>query len=322
MTGSELDVTEGHPGVLYLLSGATDLFIETGRRELLASCVAQWQDMVGRKAYITGGVGSRHKDEAFGEAFELPPDRAYCETCAAVASFMWNWRMTLATGEARYAELAERTLYNGLLDGWGLDGKSLFYVNALQSRSGAEHQPWYRVACCPPNLMRLMASLEHYVASRNSAGVQVHQLVPAVISAPWAGGAFRARLETGYPWEGWLLVQVQGAPPQELDLALRVPSWAGSFSLEVNGTDQHAGPGPDGYVHTRRSWRAGDEVTVSFRLVPRTSRPDPRIDAIRGCVALERGPFVYCFDQLPSLARLACRRPGWRHWPAWSPAPP
>lgn len=291
------DKVRGHAvRALYLLCGATDLFIETGRRELLEACVSQWHDMVGTKMYITGGVGSRHKDESFGEAFELPPDRAYCETCAAVASFMWNWRMTLATGEARYAELAERVLYNGILDGWGLDGKSFFYVNALQSRAGAERQGWYRVACCPPNLMRLMASLQHYVASRSCAGIQIHQFMPATISMQLPGGAFRAHLETAYPWDGWIELRVEEAPSGELDLALRVPSFAGDFSVELNGASEEAGTGRDGYAHLRRSWRAGDEIAATFSLHPRVVWPDPRIDAVRGCVALERGPFVYCFE--------------------------
>jgi DUF1680 family protein len=291
------DKVRGHAvRALYLLSGAADLFVETGRRELLEACQAQWDDMVSSKAYLTGGVGSRHKDEAFGEPYELPPDRAYCETCAAVASIMWNWRMTLATGQACYAEMTERTLYNGFLAGWGLDAKSFFYVNPLQSRTAASRQRWYRCACCPPNVMRLVASLEHYVASHNAEGLQLHQFAPATISFALAGGRFRADLDSGFPWEGWLQLRVEEAPETPMEIAVRVPSWASEMAAEVNGSPEQVGPGPDGYLHLRRRWRAGDDLSLSFPLRPRLVRPDPRIDSVRGCVAVERGPLVYCFE--------------------------
>ena len=138
--------------------------------------------MVSGKTYLTGGIGSRHDGESFGDPYELPPDRAYCETCAAVASIMWNWRLLLLTGEARYADLLERTLYNGFLSGLGLDGTSFFYVNPLQSREPATRRAWYNCACCPPNVMRLLATLKHYTTTRTDAGVQIHQYMPGRIS--------------------------------------------------------------------------------------------------------------------------------------------
>ena len=283
---------------LYLMSGAADAYMETGRKELLDSCLAQWADMVSAKTYLTGGVGSRHKDEAFGEPYELPPDRAYCETCAAIASIMWNWRMCLITGEARFAELMERTLYNGFLSGWGLDGRSFFYVNPLQSRGGVSRQPWYYCACCPPNVMRLVASLEHYVATHTADGFQLHQFTPALIRQRLAGGVLRAKEETSYPRDGWLLLRVEEAPPGATDIAIRAPSWARDPAVELNGVAQAVEPGPDGYLHVRRRWEKGDELTVSFPIRPRVVWPNPRIDAVRGCAAIERGPLVYCFESV------------------------
>ncbi|MGH9107747.1 MAG: glycoside hydrolase family 127 protein [Acidimicrobiales bacterium] len=294
---AKAETIRGHAvRALYLLSGVADLYMETGRPELLRSCADQWEDMVTAKTYLTGGVGSRHEDEAFGEAYELPPDRAYCETCAAIASIMWNWRMCLITGEARFAELVERTLYNGFLAGWGLDGQSFFYVNPLQSRGSVERKPWYRCACCPPNVMRLMASLEHLVATGAPDGVQLHQFVPATIAVQMAGGPFRAKLDTPYPYEGWLTLQVDQAPAEATAVAIRAPSWAPELTVEVNGAAHSEGPGPDGYVRVRRQWQGGDEVSISFPLRPRVLRPDPRVEAVRGCAALERGPLVYCFE--------------------------
>ena len=163
---------------------------------------AQWRDMAGRKTYVTGGVGAHHMDEAFGDAFELPPDRCYGETCAAIASVLWNWRMLLVTGEARFADLLERTLYNGVLAGLALDGGGYSYVNPLHVREGhrdpvergARRQPWYACACCPPNVMRLLASLQRYVATRDDDGVQIHQ---------YTSGTFGpVRVRTDYPWDG------------------------------------------------------------------------------------------------------------------------
>ncbi len=281
---------------LYLLSGVADTYIETGREELLRSCLAQWEDMVGGKTYLTGGVGSRHESEAFGDRYELPPDRAYCETCAAIASIMWNWRMCLITGEARFAELFERTLYNSFLSGWGLDGKTFFYVNPLQSRGGVTRQRWYRCACCPPNLMRLVASLEHYVATRTRDGLQLHQFMPCRIDAAVCSGRLRARLQTGYPYDGSMVLVVEQAPPAPMDLALRAPSWSPLPEAELNGAPQRVEAGADGYLHLRRTWRAGDELSVQLSLRPRVVRAVSRIDALRGCFALERGPLVYCFE--------------------------
>ncbi len=229
--------------------------------------------MVSAKTYLTGGVGSRHKDEAFGDRFELPPDRAYCETCAAIASIMWNWRMCLITGEARFAELVERTLYNGFLSGWGLDGRSFFYVNPLQSRGGKARQPWYYCACCPPNLMRLVASLEHYVATHSGNGLQLHQFVPAAIGQHLKSGWLRATVETPYPREGWLLFRLHEAPAGDEDIAIRAPSWASEIAVDINGKDQGVEPSPDGYLHLQRRWEAGDEVSVSFPLRPRRRFP-------------------------------------------------
>ncbi len=283
---------------LYLLSGVADLYIETGRSELLSTCLSQWEDMTSAKTYLTGGVGSRHQDEAFGDPFELPPDRAYCETCAAVANIMWNWRMCLITGQARFAEFIERALYNGFLASWGLDGQNFFYVNPLQSRGGVQRQPWYRCACCPPNLMRLVASLEHYVATRTADGLQLHQFASATIRQQLAGGALGISVSTPYPQQGEVLVRVGEAPATVTDIALRVPSWATNMTVELNGIAQAAEPEADGYLHLRRRWESGDEVSASFPLRPRLVHPDARIDAVRGCVALERGPLVYCFEHL------------------------
>jgi DUF1680 family protein len=277
---------------LYLAAGVTDLYLETGEAALLDVMRAQWRDMAGRKSYITGGVGAHHSDEAFGDPFELPPDRCYGETCAAIASVMWSWRLLLATGEARYADNMERTLYNGFLSGLALDGGGYSYVNPLHVRDshrdaverGARRLPWYACACCPPNVMRLLASLQHYLATADAGGVQIHHYA--------TGAAGGVRVATDYPWDGRVELEVlrDGA----WTLGLRVPGWADRARLEAAGEEHDAPPGD--YARIERRWTAGDRVTLELALRPRLTAPHPRIDAVRGCLAIERGPLVYCVE--------------------------
>lgn len=292
---------------LYLLAGATDLYIETGQSGLLTSILAQWRDMVETKTYLTGGIGSRHKDEAFGDAYELPPDRAYCETCAAVASIMWNWRLLLLTGEAVYAELMERTLYNGFLASVGFDGTSFFYVNPLQSREPATRQAWYDCACCPPNIMRLLASLEHYAATQTAEGVQLHQYLPCRIRTARGGaGPFELAVTTGYPFEGTVAIRVVAAPLEVEEIALRVPTWSRDARCTLNGRRVPAEPCEKGYLRLRRQWSVSDEIALELPMRVRAVGAAHEIDAVRGCVAFERGPLVYCLEgiDLPKGASL------------------
>jgi uncharacterized protein len=282
---------------LYLLTGATDIYTETGRPKVLTSVLSQWEDMVSAKTYLTGGVGSRHRDEAFGDPFELPPDRAYCERCAAIASIMWNWRLLLLTGEARFAELMERTLYNGFLAGIGLDGQSFFYVNPLQAREPMVRSPWHYCACCPPNAMRLMASLEHYLATSTERGVQLHQYASGRVRAQLAGNEmFGIDVDTDYPFGGTVAVRAVAVPGGSCELALRVPAWAQDMSANLNGRPVGGHPGADGYFRHEREWSAGDELVIEFPVRPRIVRPSDDIDSVRGCVAFARGPLVYCLE--------------------------
>ena len=286
---------------LYLTAGVTDLYAETGDDALLASMLRQWDDLASTKTYLTGGVGSRHYDEAFGDSYELPPDRAYCETCAAIASIMWNWRLLLVTGESRFADLFERTLYNGFLSGLSLDGGSFFYSNPLQSRGGERRHRWNPVACCPPNIMRLLASLHHYLATTGDGGVQLHQYATSTIRAVVQdAGPVELAVETGYPWSGSVTVDVVACSDAEWTLSLRVPAWA-------RGAVVDGRPVAPGYAELTRRWRPGDRVVLELDVTPRLTAPNPRIDAVRGCLALERGPVVYCFEagDLPAGADLA-----------------
>jgi len=277
---------------LYLAAGVTDLYAETGDDALLGSMLRQWDDLTSTKSYLTGGVGSRHHGEAIGDPYELPPDRAYCETCASIANIMWNWRMLLVTGESRFADLLERTLYNGFLSGHSLDGESFFYMNPLQSRNGERRHRWNPVACCPPNIMRLLASLHHYLATVSDTGIQLHQYATSTIRTIGPdSNPLELAVETGYPWSGAIAIEVVSAGEAEWTLSLRVPAWARVATLDGEPV------APGGYAALTRRWQAGDRVVLEIDVSPRLTVPSPRIDAVRGCIALERGPIVYCVEQ-------------------------
>ena len=296
---------EGHAvRALYLTTGATDLYLETGEAALLTALSRQWHDLVTSKLYITGGVGGRHLSEAFGQPYELPNDLAYCETCGAIASVMWSWRMLLATGDARFGDLIERTLYNAVLAGVSLTGERYFYVNPLASNGEPEHlsrggcirKEWHLVACCPPNVMRQLATFGHYVATRDAAGLQIHQYAPARVVADLATGpALALRMETAYPWDGRVRVSIEQAPTTSRTLSFRVPAWCGAAAARVNG--RPLPPASNGYLRIERAWQSGDVVELDFPMEPRLIEAHPWIESTRGCVAIERGPLVYCLEQ-------------------------
>ncbi|NUR28443.1 MAG: glycoside hydrolase family 127 protein, partial [Catenulispora sp.] len=282
---------------LYYLAGVTDVAAETGDPALRDAAERLWSEMAARKTHITGGLGAHHAEEDFGDPYELPNERAYCETCAAIASVHWSWRMALLTGEAKYSDLVERTLFNAVLPGVSLDGTRWLYANPLQVRDehvdrhgdhGVRRTAWFRCACCPPNVMRLLASLPHYFASTDADGLQLHQ---------YATGSYdgAVRVETGYPWDGGVAVTIERGG--EWTLSLRVPAWCEEFDAAVNGvTAVPSGTGA-GWLRIRRDWQAGDVVSLNLAMPVRLTAADPRVDAVRGCAAIERGPLVYCLEE-------------------------
>ena len=274
---------------LYLLSGVVDVAVETGDQELLDAAERLWDSAFLTKTYLTGGHGSRHRDEAFGDPYELPPDRAYVESCAAIASFHWQWRMLLATGRRRYADEMERVLYNAIAGAIAEDGRHFFYSNPLQLRTGHDgsHEdapsgrlPWYTCPCCPPNLARLMASLHGYVATSTPDGVQLHLYTP--------GRVGEVTVLTEYPWKNSIAITVERGGTWEL--ALRIPGWCSSYSVSMEHENV------DGYARIRREWTPGDTVVLELALDARRVTAHPHVDAVRGCVALMRGPLVYCIE--------------------------
>ncbi|TWD81764.1 hypothetical protein FB561_2886 [Kribbella amoyensis] len=303
----ETTAPEGHAvRAVYLAAGATDVAIETGDTDLLGKLETQWRNMVGTKMYVNGGLGSRWDGEAFGNPYELPADVAYGETCAAVAGLQWSWRLLLATGKAQYAELMEWQLYNAVLPGVSLDRSKYFYVNALQVRANSDdadnrapsngRQPWFGTSCCPTNLMRTFASLQHYVATSTTSAVQLHQYAAGSVEVELESGWLKLDIATDYPVSGRVVVTVTEAPSAEAGIAVRIPAWA--HGAEVTVQDDVVPGVPGSYAKVSRVWQPGDRLVVSLPMAPWLVHGHPRVEGIRGSVAICRGPLLYTVEQV------------------------
>ena len=306
-------VMNGHAvRALYLASGAADVAVETGDDDLLDSIARQLSATWSRRTYLTGGMGAHHEGESFGRDYELPADRAYSETCAGVASVMLNHRLLLATGDVVHADAIERTLFNVVAASFDADGHAFFYTNPLHQRvpgtapdpdlaspraASSLRAPWFEVSCCPTNVARTLASLEAYVATVDPDGLQLHQYADADIRVrPDGRDDIAVEVRTRYPADGLVSVKIVESPTDPWTLSLRVPGWVTDHAvLTVAG---QASEVPPGYTPVRRVFKPGDVIELSLPVQPRWTWPHPRIDALRGTVAVERGPLVLCLESV------------------------
>jgi hypothetical protein len=256
-------------------------------------------------------MGSHHDGEKFGDDFVLPPDRAYSETCAGIASVMLAWRLLLATGESRFADIVERTLFNVVATSPAPDGRAFFYANPLHQRvpgvipspdevskraSSSLREPWFAVSCCPTNIARTFASLAAYIATVDGGGLQVHQFADCRISTELESGRpVGLEMTTGYPFEGTVSIRITETDEAPWSLSIRVPAWAtGAVFSDRDSRKTVEG----GTATVTRSFAVGDRIELELPMSPRWTVPDPRIDAIRGCVAVEQGPLVLCVESV------------------------
>ena len=297
---------EGHAvRAMYACCGATDYYLETGDPAYLATLNTLWHDLSEHQMYITGGVGARSEGEAFGDAYELPNPRAYGESCAAIGNMMWNWRMLSATGESRFADVMERALYNGINSGMSLDGKLYCYRNPLahDPTSGDKiRNPWYDTTCCPPNLERTFASLPGYFYSIADDGVYVHLYDNSTMNWRLASGTpIRLTQKTSYPWEGTIHLSVVPARAEVFTVYVRIPGWSRQSTVKVNG-EAVEGVVPGRYLPIRRSWKGNDVVEIAFDMEPRAVKANPAVTEDTARVAMQRGPIVFCMEQLDQAA--------------------
>ncbi len=301
---------EGHAvRAMYACCGATDYYLETGDASYWKTLNTLWNDLTRHQIYVTGGVGARETGEAFGDPYELPNARAYGESCAAIGNMMWNWRMLAASGEARFADVIERALYNGINSGMSLDGKTYCYRNPLafdpsgdsadrHTPNGKIRNPWYDTTCCPPNLERTFASLPGYFYSTSSDGVYVHLYDNSEMN--WRlhdGNGLRITQRTRYPSSGDVKLTVTPGTPSEFTVYVRIPGWSPRNTVKVNGS---AIPGahPGEYLPIHRRWSANDTIDLSFDMTVQPLRANRAVNDDRGRIALQRGPIVFCMEKL------------------------
>lgn len=289
-------VAVGHAVRLtYLGCGLADAAMETGDEGFARATDALWASAHQRKAYVTGGLGARWTGEAFGADYELPNDTAYAETCAAIGSVMWSWRRLLVTGDAQFADQMEVALYNGILAGLSLDGRTYFYQNPLANRGDHRRQPFFGTACCPPNVARLLMGLPGLVASVAPGEAWLHLYGDWSLDLDVPGaGRLGLRVATRYPWDGHVAIDVVEAPAASISLRLRVPGWAQGATIDMAGEVLAAEAGEYAIIEGVR--RVGERLDLHLPMATRLVTAHPRVASNAGQVAIMRGPLVYCFE--------------------------
>jgi DUF1680 family protein len=303
---------------MYLYCGVADVAGRTGDEALVAAMDRIWEDVAERKLYITGGLGPSAHNEGFTVPYDLPNETAYAETCAAIGLALWSHRLLLLHADAKYADVLEQALYNGLISGVSLDGAGFFYVNPLASRGAHHRQPWFDCACCPTNLVRSIPQVPGCVYATSPDGIWVNLYARSRATVRLNSSAVTLVQRTRYPWSGRVKVTVNPRSPAAFNLNLRIPGWCVGATAKVNGEAIGAAPGENGYLCIAREWRRGDTVQLDLPMPVQRIAAHPNVAADVGRVALRRGPIVYCLEAtdnggsvldiaLPRDARLQAR---------------
>ncbi len=308
----EQDEAVGHAvRAAYMYAGMADVAALTGDTAYIAAVGRIWDNIVGKKLYITGGIGARHDGESFGDAYELPNLEAYCETCAAIGNVYVNHRLFLLHGDSKYYDVLERTLYNGLISGVSIDGGRFFYPNPLASEGQHQREPWFGCACCPSNICRFIPSLPGYLYAVKGRDVYANLYIGGTAKLNVGGRDVTLSQSGDYAGTGRQTITVDANKAGRFTLKLRIPGWArdivapgglyafvgnaGGYTVKVNG-EEVAGALDKGYLAIDRKWKKGDRVELEFPMEPRFVAARPEVEADRGRLAVQRGPLVYCAE--------------------------
>lgn len=330
---AQQEEAEGHAvRANYLYAGAADLFLETGDANLWRPLAQIWTNVVTKKMYITGGCGALYdgaspdgsKDQkhitrvhqSYGRNFQLPNTTAYSETCANIGNVLWNWRMFLRTGDAKFMDVVELALYNSVLSGGALDGTNFFYTNPLrvtdpmpvQLRWSRQRVPFVSSFCCPPNLVRTIAESADYAFAKSADAIWVNLYGGSSLQTRLrSGDEIKLSQETDYPWNGRVRIKVEECGTSEFALKLRIPGWANGASVRINDLPADNCPRPGSYFEVRRSWKAGDFVDLDLPMPARLMEANPLVEEDLDQVAVQRGPVVYCLESpdLPAIVSIS-----------------
>ena len=316
----------------YLYAGVADLYSETGNPELWSTLEKIWTNVVQKKMYITGGCGALYDGaspdgsrqqgsitrvhQAYGRNYQLPNSTAHNETCANIGNVLWNWRMFLASGEARFIDVAELALYNSVLSGVDLEGRNYFYTNPLRQsdiapvklRWSRTRVPFVTSFCCPPNVVRTIAEVGGYAYGKSDDAIWVNLYGSNTLSTALAdGNVIHLVQTTNYPWDGEIEITVAKSRSTPFALKLRIPGWAESAKLSLDGATIAGDAAPGSYAEIRRTWKAGEKVRLQIGMPPRLIESNPLVEETRNHVAIKRGPVVYCLESndLPEGTQLA-----------------
>lgn len=295
---------------IYMYSAMVDLALKTNDESLIEASKRLWNNVTSQQMYITGGVGSEEFGESFSFDYDLPNDISYTETCASIALVFWAKRMLDLHVNRKYADVMEKALYNGTISGMSLDGKSFFYVNPLEvfpkatERHSHHHvkpvrQKWFNCACCPPNLARLISSIHHYIYSKREDQLFIHLYCGNESSIEVNNQIVDIEQKTDYPWDGKVSVFINPTYQSEFTIALRLPGWCDNPFLNVNGEEmdiQSIEQG--GYVYINRTWKKGDSIELLLPMSVKQMKAHPLVRQNIGKVALQRGPIIYCLEEI------------------------
>ena len=293
----EISAIAGHAvRAMYLYCGMADVAAYTGDTGLTAALDRVWDHVVLKNMYVTGGIGQSAQNEGITEDYDLPNLTAYCETCASVGMVFWNWRMNQFTGDAKYADVMERSLYNGALAGINLAGDRFFYVNPLESLGNHHRQEWYGCACCPSQICRFLPSIGNYIYGVSDEGLWVNLYMGNTASVKVGGKDLTVTQETKYPWEGAVRLTLGLKGSVRTQVRLRIPGWCREYAVSVNG--QVVEPTVEkGYAVLEGKWKDGDVIDLEMDMPVEVVEADPRVKEDVGKRAVQRGPLVYCLEE-------------------------
>lgn len=283
---------------MYMYSGMADVLANSGDTTYMKALNTVWDDVVERKMYITGGVGSMHDGEAFGPAYFLPNKEAYCETCASVGMVLWNSRMCQLNGDAKYANVFERSLYNAVLAGQNLAGDKFFYTNPLAAEGKTHRGGAYGIACCPSNMARFIPHVGEYIYMTGNDELFVNLYIGGETKTSIGTTPVTIVQQTQYPWEGKVILKVNPESEVNGKIKLRIPDWCKSYTASINGKKLGKSALENGYLSIRRTWNNGDVIELDFSMPVELVAADPRVEANKGKRAIQRGPIVYCMEEV------------------------